>query len=212
MRFPLLVSLIPVLVFGSSLRVAAQGAPVSTETVSAVQIEVASVKFGSARADGGGDYWMESIIELNVKPGGRQVSGEFLNRVRVTLNLGCTLGGAGAEKTYSFYKASGEMIAVEGGKAFVRFYLPPEVVKRDKLRGDPEFYLVELEVAGESQKITLNNTSKGINAAETLASFKGKISSEAAANEGVLMPQYLTPFASDSRRPSPTFLRREAQR
>jgi hypothetical protein len=104
------------------------------------------------------------------------------------------------------------MIAVEGGKAFVRFYLPPEVVKRDKLRGDPEYYLVELEVAGESQKITLNNTSKGINSAETLASFKGKIGSEAAANEGVLMPQYLTPFASDSRRPSPTFLRREAQR
>jgi hypothetical protein len=60
------------------------------------------VKFGSARADVGGDYWMESIVELNVKPGGRQVSGEFLNRVRVTLNLGCTLGGAGAEKTPTF--------------------------------------------------------------------------------------------------------------
>lgn len=212
MRFPLFVSFVPVLVFVSPLRVTAQAAPVSAEAVAAAQLEVASVKFGSARSEGGADYWMESVIELDVKPGGKAVSGEFLNRVRVTLSLGLQLGGGGAEKVYSFYKSSAEMISVEGGKAFVRFYLPPEVVKRDKLRGDPEYFLVELEIGGQPQKITLNNTSKKINSADVLGFFKGKIGSEAVTNDGVLMPQYLTPFASDSRRPSPTFLRREAQR
>ena len=104
------------------------------------------------------------------------------------------------------------MISVEGGKAFVRFYLPHELVKRDKLRGDPQYFLVELEAGGEPQKPNPQSVSKTITTPALLAGFKGRIASDSGANDSLLMPQYLTPFASDSRRPSPTFLRRDAQR
>lgn len=212
MKLPLLASLVPVLVFGSPLRVAAQGNQGSAEAVAAAQIEVASVKFGYSRAENGGDNWMEALIELDVKPNGKQVSGEFLNRVRVTLNLGCEATSTKGEKSLTYYKSSVEMVSVEGGKAFVRFYLPHEVVKRDRLRGDPQYYLVELEAGGEPQKPNLQSVSKSINNSTLLAGFKGKVASESGANDSLLMPQYLTPFANDSRRSSPTFLRRDAQR
>jgi hypothetical protein len=42
--------------------------------------------------------------------------------------------------------------------------------------------------------------------------FRDKAGSEAAINEGLLVPQHLTPFAQDPQRRAPTVFRREAQR
>jgi hypothetical protein len=94
----------------------------------------------------------------------------------------------------------------------VRFYLPPEVVKRDNLRPDVKYYVVELEANGEPQKPVKASASNDFTTADSLKNFLNKVSAESGANEGVLMPQYLTPFAADSQRPSSTPLRREIQR
>lgn len=185
------------------------GAPAAAPA--APQVEVSSVKFNYERA-GGGDSWLETTIELDVRPGGRQAAGEFLDRVRVALNLGCEATNPKGEKRNTFYRASVEILSVEGGKASVRFFLPPEIVKRDRLRGEPAHYLVELDVGGERLPPTQAKTSKSIGNATALKSFQDKVSAEAAANDGILMPQYFTPFANDPRRPSPTFFRREGQR
>lgn len=189
------------------LPVAAQAVP-APAAAEAVEVEVSAVKFDELRA--GRDTWVEAAVDLAVRPGGRAVSGRFVDRVRVTLNLGAEATNEKGEKSTVFFRASSEAITIEGGRAFFRFYLPPELVKRDKLR--PEFYVVELEVGGRQLPPARANASSNITSAEMLKNFLAKVSSEGGANDGMLMPQHLTPFALDSQRPAPTMLRRESQR
>jgi hypothetical protein len=184
--------------------------PAAAQAAAAAQVEVASVKFGAARF--GGDSWLEADVELDVKPGGKPVSGEFVNRVRVTLTMGCDAVDLKGVKRLDFYRSSAELISVEGGKTNVRFYLPPEIVKRDKLKTPIDYFAVELEAAGEAQAAVKESASPKFTSAESTKNFLGKATSEAGVNDGMLMPQYLTPFSFDAQRRSPTFLRRELQR
>lgn len=196
MKLPKLALLAAALVSVSSLQLAAQSQPAPAATASSTQAEVSNVKFRYDR------NWLETEIELNIKP----AVGDFIDRTRVTLSLAVEAMPLGAtDKKQHFYKATAELVAIEKTKATVRFYLPPEIVKRDRLRGDP-LYLVELDVAGEAQKPSILAISKAIPVAST---FRSKVSSESALNDGVLLPQYLTPYAN---LPAPSFIRREPQR
>lgn len=176
----------------------------------APEVEVASVKFSPARFTG--DVWLEADLELDVKPGGKQVSGEYVDRVRVTLTMGCDATDTKGAKRLDFYRSSAELVTLEGGKANVRFYLPPEVVKRDKLRTPIDYYAVELEAGGVAQAPVKNSSSSKFTSADSVKNFLTKATSEAGANDGLLMPQYLTPFSDDPQRRTPTFFRREPQR
>ena len=209
MRLALLVPLCAALVSVPVLRLSAQGEPTEAAASAPAQAEVFDVKFDYPRA-GYGDNWLETTVAIDVRPGGRAVSGEFLDRLRATLSLGCEASNPKGEKRTVFYRASAETIAVEGGRVFIRFYLPPEVVKRDRLRGDPTYYVVELDAAGQPQKPAAGAISaKSIPNARN---FLDRVTTEAGRTQGVLMPQYLTPFANDPRRPTPTLLRPEVQR
>lgn len=206
MNPPMIALLAIGLVFVSTLRINAQ-----TPNTPPAQVEVNTVKFSFVRL--GADAWLEGDIKLDVKPGGKQVSGEFVDRVKVTLSLGCEATDSKGQKRLVFYRGQMELISLEGGKpGMVRFYLPPEVVKRDNLRPDIKYYVVELEANGEVQKAIKASASNDFTTADSLKNFLAKVSTEAGANEGILMPQYLTPFAADSQRPSATPLRRELQR
>ena len=182
----------------------------SSQPAPASQVEVASVKFGAARF--GGDNWLEADVELEVKPGGKPVSGEFVNRVRVVLTVGCDATDAKGAKRLDFYRSTAELISVEGGKTNVRFYLPPEVVKRDKLKTPVDYYVVEVDAGGEPQAPAKESASSKFTSIDSRKNFLSKATSESGVNEGILMPQYLTPFSFDAQRRSPTFLRRELQR
>lgn len=211
MRYPLAAFFLSAVVCVSQLQLAAQVNPRAAQPAAAQavsQVEVTSVRFSAAREDSG--TWLESEVELMVKPGGRPVTTEFVDRVRITLSI--AFENKDEAKPFTFYRASAEAITLKGGKAMVRFYLPPEVVERDSLRTDVKFYVAEVEVAGVIQPSTKGSMAARFENAETASTFLSRASSEAGANEGILMPQYLTPFDSDSRRVSPTFLRREAQR
>lgn len=187
----------------------AQPAPPAAESVA--QVDVAAVKFNAAR--GGGDSWLETEIDLNVKPGGRSVSGQFVDRVRVTLSLGVEATDEKGAKRLVFYRSSMETIALEGGaKSTVRFYLPPEVVRRDKLRADAKYYVVELEVNGQPQPPAKASVANDFTNIEMVKNFLTKVGAESGANEGVLIPQHLSPFAFDSQRRAPSVYRRESQR
>jgi hypothetical protein len=56
------------------------------------------------------------------------------------------------------------------------------------------------------------NASSNITSTESVKNFLAKVLSDSGANEGLLMPQHLTPFAHDPQRPTPTMLRRDSQR
>jgi hypothetical protein len=185
-------------------------APGADQQAMAGQVEVNAVKFGAAR--NGSDSWMETEIALDVKPGGKSVAGQFVNDVRVTLNLGFESPEAPGGPPKLYYRSSASFITLEGGRHVVRFYLPPEVVKRDRLRAPVKFYSVELEAGGTPQTPARGSVGSGLTSAASVQNFQSTVASESRASEGVLMPQHLTPFISDSQRTTPTAVRREPQR
>lgn len=210
MKLPVSLALLSLaLVSVTPLQIFAQPAPAATAEAAAL-VEVAAVKFGGARF--GGDSWLEAEVEVNVRPGGRAVSGQFVDRVRLTLSLGAEATDDKGAKRMVFHRSSAEAITLEGGKAFFRFYLPPEVVRRDKLRPDVKYYAVEIEAGGQVQPPVKASASNDFTSAESIKNFLSKVGAESGPNEGVLVPQYLTPFAFDTQRRSPSFVRRESQR
>jgi hypothetical protein len=198
--------------------VSAAPLPLTAQTPSAAaaeagaQVAVSSpVKFSGARF--GGDNWLEAEVEVEARPGGRAASGQFVDKVRVTLSLGMEAADDKGAKRLVFHRSSAEAITLEGGtKAFFRFYIPPEIVRRDKLRPDVKFYVVEIEAGGQPQPPAKASASNDFTSMESIRNFLAKVSAEAGQNEGVMIPQYLSPFALDSQRRAPSFVRREALR
>lgn len=179
-------------------------------------IDVSNVRFDNVRI--GSSSWYEAQIELTSRAGAATDNKRFLNRVKVTLNLGIfsVKAPSGAKVPDTYYRASAEAVAIEatGGRVVYRFYLPPEIVRRDTITGEQKFYFVELSVDGKPVALNPNThfSKAAISTPEVLQSFRGEIAAKAGANDGILVPQYLTPFAHDSNRPTPTMVRVETAR
>ena len=178
-------------------------------------VEVRNVKFGTVRSDAGA--WYVTEIEVQGRPSAAPDNRNFINRVKVTLNLGIFSARSpdGAKIPDTYYRASAEAVAIEttGGRSGFRFYLPPEIVKRDQITGDAKFYLIELFVDGKPLPLTqYHYPTSTFKPVEIVESFRSKVSSEAGANDGILLPQYLTPFANAGSPPPPSFIRIENSR
>ncbi len=177
----------------------------------AQEVEVAQVRFSSPRAPNGAPgNWLEMEVGLQARPAAA-APGQMVSRVRVAVLLGFELPArAGAERRVEHYRAEAECVALEPGRADVRFYLPPELVKRDQLRGDPKLWGVELAVAGQPVPASRGAYVATLASAEQRTAFQAK-ASLAAANDGLLQPQYLTPFADAYGRSTPSFVRRDGR-
>lgn len=183
---------------------------VFAQPVPGAEAEVATVRFKSIRSPNSSAAWLESDVELTIRPAVEAV--RFVNKVKVVMNIGVE-AGVGAKKQTVFYKASAEAITLEAGRSNFRFYLPPEVVRRDALQGDPKYFAVEISVDGKKLPTAKANFSfSTLNSPQVLESFLSKVASEGTANDGVFLPQFLTPFAYDTTRPAPSFVRLEVVR
>lgn len=188
---------------------------VSAQTTPPPLVEVRNVKFNTARAGSGS--WYEAEVEVQPRPSVGADNRNFLNRVKVTLSLGVFSVKAppGVKIPDTYYRASAEAVALEasGGKSVFRFYLPPEIVKRDQITGDQKFYLVELFVDGKALPLTkYHYPVSTFSSPDIVESFRSKVASEAGVNDGVMLPQYLTPFANTGSPPAPSFIRIENTR
>lgn len=151
--------------------------------------------------------WHETTVILEARPGADD-PGRMLSRVRVSLLIGCEI--ATANKRTEYYRAQGELVALAPGRAEVRFYLPPEIVRRDSVRGEPRFWVAEVSVAGRSSQ-SHERVSASLTRAAARQAFNHAISREAARNDGILVAQPFTPFAWDHPAGSPTFVRSNAK-
>jgi hypothetical protein len=176
------------------------------------EAEVAAVKFNLVRPSGGGQRaWYEADVQLNVRPAPGS-AGQLLSRVRVTLLLGFDVLEASGAKHLECYRAEAEAVALGPGRASVRFYLPPEIVQRDAVRGDARHWSAEATVGGRPQAPARARHSPALAEAAARRLYAEKSAATAAANEGILLPQYLTPFVSDYPNDTPSFVRRETGR
>jgi hypothetical protein len=176
------------------------------------EVEVTTVKFANVRAPTGSNgTWLETDITLNVKPTPGSPS-QMVSRVRVALLLGFELPAlAGGERRLEHYRAEAECVALEPGRANVRFYLPPELVKRDQLHGDPKYWGIELSVGSRALSPNRAAYVGALATAEQRKNFQTRGGAAAVVNDGILQPQFLTPFMNEYPRATPTFVRREVR-
>jgi hypothetical protein len=110
-----------------------------------------------------------------------------------------------------YYRAEVECVALEPGRADVRFYLPPEIVKRDSVHGDPKYWGVEVAVEGRALPAARAAYSTSLAGAEQRKNFQKRGAAAAAANEGILVPQYFSPFVNEYPRSTPAYVRKDSR-
>ena len=178
----------------------------------AEEVEVMTVKFSNVRAPlGVPGTWVEADLTLNVRPAPGS-PGQMVGRVKVALLVGFELLAlAGGERRLEHFRAEAECVALEAGRANVRFYVPPELVKRDQLHADPKYWGIEITVAGRPVPAARAAYCSLLATAEQRKNFQTKAGAAAAASDGLMVPQYLTPFVHEYPRNTPSFVRREVR-
>ncbi|MBE2216531.1 MAG: hypothetical protein IAE82_21855 [Opitutaceae bacterium] len=169
-------------------------------------VEVRAVKFGTVRAPGGGDTWTEAVVELGILPAaGGGAYARWADNVRVNLSLGIRTRGG----DYAFFRASAEAVALEAGRASIRFYLPPEIARREQLSSaEPYAWSVEVTVKGQPVPSAPGQVSTVLATPEALRSFKDRVARSSTLNDGVLVPQADSPFAAAYAGDTPALVRR----
>jgi hypothetical protein len=182
---------------------------IGTAAFAAEEVEVSAVRFTPNLRAASGANWYEADVALDVRPG-PGAPGRMVSRVRVALVAEFELPGvAGGERRTESFRAEAECVALDAGRADVRFYLPPELVKRDQLHGDPRWWGVEVAVGGRPVPPGRASYSGNLATPDARKNFQTRAAAAAAANDGLLQPQFLTPFANDYPRATPSFVRRE---
>ena len=190
-------------------RIAFGLALIGTAAFAAEEVEVSTVRFTPNVRAMSGANWFEADVVLDVRPG-PGAPGRMVSRVRVALAVEFELPGiAGGERRTECFRAEAECVALDAGRADVRFYLPPELVKRDQLHGDPRWWGVEVTAGGRPVPPGRASYSGTLTTPDARKNFQTRAAAAAAANDGLLQPQFLTPFANDYPRATPSFVRRE---
>ncbi len=175
-------------------------APTERGEVSA-DVSVRNVRIERVREAGG---WLEAGVHLAVSPGAGGV--RYADRVKIAVSMAYETDRT-RDAALRCYRAEVEVITLPTGTSVVRFYLPPEVVERDHVRSEDLHWLVELSQGGHPVPLAPAAVSASLRNPERLDRFRARVASDAPVNEGILVPQYLTPFAHDPRRPAPTCVR-----
>lgn len=195
----LVVILLALAILGGGLvsRLAAQPAAAAPE------VSVNSVRFSQVRPGFGGDPWLEALVELEVRGGPGGDYSRFVDRVQVSLSLSVRKRDGG----FDFFRASAEAVSLEVGRAAIRFYLPPEIVRREQINSDPVAYAVELVAHGVAMPPGPDALSSVLRSETAMRSFKDHVVRMAPLNDGVLVAQYDSPFLNDYGRETPSFRR-----
>lgn len=168
------------------------------QTEATAEVEVRTVQFAEVRARGANTPWLETTVELVVRPGASGgVYARYADRVRVSLSLAVRKRVDGFE----FFRSSTELVALEAGRSMVRFYLPPEILEREQVNRDPYAYLVEVVAPGQPVR---TGAAAILREASALQSFKDRVARFAPMNDGILRPQGDSPFSGEYAGDTPT--------
>jgi len=196
-----------------------------------IPVFVRSVKFEQSKLGGQLNPWNRMLVELQAnynpdtkepKEGKKAANKQWVDKVKVTVTQ--IYKGQGAKDTadYNYYRASATVLTMEINQPrSVLFYLPGDIVKRDRLRKEPDYYFVQLEIGGneiplfdEKGKLTPGQeyaVHKQIQDKKLFDNAKDAADRGVGANPGILRPQYLILYATEPPvPPSPEFIREDA--
>lgn len=164
---------------------------------------------------------MQVEVQANATVDPKSVK-RWVDKVKVTVTQIYKTDSAKFED-WNYYRSAATVLTLEVGKPrSVLFYLPGDIVKRDNLRKEPDYYFVQLEVGGAESPLF---DAKGALLAEQSRAVHREIAkkdlydkAKDAADRGVvntpgiLRPQYLLilPDAVPAVPASPEFIREDA--
>ena len=183
----------PIMVFWRAplILLAMTGLDLSGQGQSSATVDVAEVRFSSVR-DATGQAWWQGEVALQVEAGANGGRARFADRVRVELQWG--VEAPLAPGGFLFYRAAAESAALEAGRSVYRFYLPPAIIRRERIEAAPRFWTARVSVAGVDLPDSRRSVGAGFSSAEAVANFRRQLAVRAPAQDGVLLPWYLTPF------------------
>ena len=202
-------------------------------------VSVRSIHFDPVKIGGQKNDWIRMQVELQAnfnpeatvaaeeKAGKRPANDRWVDKVKVTVTEIFKPLGAKEATDFSYYRASATVLTLEvGSPRSVYFYLPGDIVKRDRLKMQPDFFYVQIEVGGT--EVPIFNEAGRLNP-DMQAAVHKQISTKVLfdgareqadrgvnANIGMLRPQFLVPYAIfdalPQGSPSPEFIREDAAR
>lgn len=173
----------------------------TVSALSASEVEVLRVDFDLVNQEGARDPWYQIAVAISVEEGKNAAEGNprFADDITVSLALATEVSRS-RELAYEFYTAKSEYPTLEVGQHVVRFYLSPEIVKRDRVRGEPFAYEIEI-LSPEGLEFSL--VSRILERPNALQSFRSQVASNSTGSR-VLRQQFETPFAWFYPRDTPT--------
>lgn len=202
-------------------------------------VSVRSVHFDPVKIGGQKHDWIRMQVELQAnfnpetklaaedKAGKKAANKQWVDKIKVTVTQIFKPLSAKDATEFSYYRSSATVLTMEiGSPRSVYFYLPGDIVKRDRLKMQPDFFYVQVDVAGT--EVPLFNEAGRLNP-DMLAAVHKQIASKKEfdgardladrgvnLNAGVLRPHFLVPFAIfdplPQGSPSPEFVREDGAR
>ncbi len=167
-------------------------------------VSVRDIEFSRLSADSRGGDWLECAIEVEVRrdPSDRtRKDPSYVDDLSVTLLLGIE-SPSGSGRSFEFFRSEAALVTLEEGRHFIRFYLPPEIVERDRIRNDVHSFLVQLNRSGNT---VFESLSPQLERPQVRESFLKRVGEESPRNDGILLPQFKTPFFTAYPRETPSY-------
>ncbi len=171
------------------------GIPLGVSSVGVREVEFTRLDSGSRSGD-----WLELDVRRDASDATR-VNPDFIDDLEISVMLGFERGGS-ARDGFDFFRSKAELVSLKEGRHFVRFYLPPEIVERNQVRSEPHSFLIRLARSG---RVVSESVSRQLERPQVRDSFLARIDAKAARNDGVLLPQFKSPFYLSYPRETPTF-------
>lgn len=207
----------------------AQAAPAPGAVASKSVVFVRSVTFQQTKLGGQVNPWNRMQVEIQANtmpetkpatPEAKVLNRKWVDKVKVTVTQIYKTASIKPED-WNYYRSSATVLTIEVNQPrSVLFYLPGDVVKRDILKKEPDYYYVQLEVAGneephfDARGLVLADQKWALHKdLQTKAKFdpaKDAADRGVITTPGILRPQYLVLYADTPVvPPSPEFIRED---
>ena len=201
-------------------------------------VNVRSVHFDPVKLGGQQNPWIRTQVELhaNFNPEAKAapeaeagpkkpINKNWVDKVKVTVTLIFKPIGTTTAEEFAYYRSSATVLTMEvNTDRSVYFYLPGDIVKRDRLKMQPDYYYVQVEVGGTEQPLFSENGRPVADMGNALHKFfldkknfdlaRPQADRAVGSTSGMLRPHYLVPAAFyDSLpqgSPQPEFIREDA--
>lgn len=139
------------------------------------------------------------VIQLRAQnqPNENAPNKDYVDNVRVVVTQGYKYPNSTSDTDLMFYRSEAEIATLKlNDNRSLAFWMPADIVTRDRYSREPEYWIIELFVNGEQVPPDRSQVStslmRGGDPAANLAGFKSIAESKVAATEGILRPTYLT--------------------